>query len=284
MQIQHKISLKAASSFTVQVFLAAFLFLYTPVDSTAQRAQFVAQSNSQLNREGTEVPRTLARKFKRDAARLALRLEEKKEDLRYQNIIIPQDNIESIYYVLTNIYKVNETAQSIAKCNVHTFPNPSIDHIILIFDREIDWAAPLRDGISETESDEFNDLLDEYDLIIERHVQWNDTEDAITIRSKSPLNMSALANEFYNIEGIKSIDLGVPKIGGNDIEINRIDGGWRVKYVLRFGSYINGKGKMHVWKYEALDSGDIFFIEEDGDPVPEWMRCYFSGENMVSKG
>ncbi|MEL6635228.1 MAG: hypothetical protein AAFW73_13140 [Bacteroidota bacterium] len=251
----------------------------------AQSAQMVAQKTFERPSSTTQgdMPIALARKFKRDAARLALRLEEKKEDLRYQNIIIPQDNIESIYYVLTNIYQNNETAQSIAKCNVHTFPNPSIDHLILIFDREVDWAAPLQAGISETDSDAFNDLLDEYDLIIERHVQWNDTDDAITIRSKAPLNMSALANEFYNIEGIKTIDLGIPKIGGNDINIARMDGGWRVEYVLRFGSYINGKGKMHVWKYQAMDNGQVYFEEESGDPVPEWMRCYFTGDSMVTK-
>ncbi len=222
-----------------------------------------------------EVPMRLTRKFKRDAARLALRLEASKEDLRYQNIVIPKSNVENIYEILTNIYVKNETAQSISKCNVHTFPNPSIDHLVIIFDREIEWAEPLLDGISETDSDEFNALLEDYDLIIDKHVQWDDENDAITLRSREPLNMSALANEFYNIEGVKSIDLGIPKIGGNDINIQRIDEGWEVQYILRFGSYISGKGKVHIWTYNAMDDGNVHFVNESGDPVPEWMRCHF---------
>ena len=222
-----------------------------------------------------EVPMRLTRKFKRDAARLALRLESSKEDLRYQNIIIPKSNVENIYEILTNIYIKNETAQSISKCNVHTFPNPSIDHLVIIFDREIEWAEPLLDGISETDSDEFNALLEEYDLIIDKHVQWDDENDAITLRSREPLNMSALANEFYNIEGVKSIDLGIPKIGGNDIDIKRINEGWEVQYIMRFGSYISGKGKVHIWTYNAMDNGNVHFVNESGDPVPDWMRCYF---------
>lgn len=221
------------------------------------------------------VPMRLTRKFKRDAARLALRIEASKEDLRYQNIVIPKSNVENIYDILTNIYLKNETAQSISKCNVHTFPNPSIDHLVIIFDREIEWAEPLLDGISETDSDEFNALLEEYDLIIDKHVQWDDENDAITLRSREPLNMSALANEFYNIEGVKSIDLGIPKIGGNDINIQRINEGWEVQYILRFGSYISGKGKSHIWTYNAMDDGNVHFINESGDPVPEWMRCHF---------
>jgi hypothetical protein len=229
------------------------------------------------------IPKKLIRKFRRDAARLALRMESKKEDLRYQNVVIPRDNIEGIYTMLTNIYQNDETAKSIANCNVHTFPNPSIDHLILIFDRNIEWAQPLRNGISETNSDEINELLDDYDLVIEKHVQWNDNQDAITIRSKEPLNMAALANEFYNIEGVSTIDLGIPKIGGNDINMNRINNGWEVEYVLRFGSYISGKGKIHIWKYRALDDGTIEFVSEGGDPVPEWMRCGYIGEDLVFK-
>lgn len=231
------------------------------------------------------LPKTLERKLRRDAARLALRIEAKKEELRYQNIWIPRDNMESIYKVLSNIYMHDETAQSIAKCNVHTFPNPSIDHIVIIFERDIDWAAPLLDGISETDSEEINTLLEDYDLIIEKHVQWNDTEDAITVRSKAPLNMAALANEFYNVEGVQSVDLGIPSIGGNDINIAREVDGWEVQYILRFGSYINGEGKVHLWKYKAMDDGNIKFISESGDPLPDWMRCNFlPDEPLVNKG
>ena len=228
-----------------------------------------------------EVPMRLTRKFKRDAARLALRIEASKEDLRYQNIVIPKSNVENIYEILTNIYRQNETAQSISKCNVHTFPNPSIDHLVIIFDREIEWAEPLLDGISETDSDEFNALLEDYDLIIDKHVQWDDENDAITLRSREPLNMSALANEFYDIEGVKSIDLGIPKIGGNDINIKRINEGWEVQYILRFGSYISGKGKVHIWTYNAMDNGNVHFVNESGDPVPEWMRCHFRPEPLA---
>ncbi|MEM9824276.1 MAG: hypothetical protein AAF985_24540, partial [Bacteroidota bacterium] len=96
-----------------------------------------------------------------------------------------------------------------------------------------------------------------------------------------PLNMSALANEFYNIDGVNSIDLGIPKIDGNDIVINRLDGGWEVQYVLRFGSFVSGKGKKHIWTYNAMDDGEIIFIREAGDPVPEWMRCNFEEINLA---
>ena len=275
---------------TLQKNMFRFFFLFAallvfPTSETQSHGFGITPLNGdpvvRSKKSDIEVPMRLTRKFKRDAARLALRIEASKEDLRYQNIVIPKSNVENIYEILTNIYRQNETAQSISKCNVHTFPNPSIDHLVIIFDREIEWAEPLLDGISETDSDEFNALLEDYDLIIDKHVQWDDENDAITLRSREPLNMSALANEFYNIEGVKSIDLGIPKIGGNDINIKRINEGWEVQYILRFGSYISGKGKVHIWTYNAMDNGNVHFVNESGDPVPEWMRCHFRPEPLA---
>ena len=230
-----------------------------------------------------DIPKRVLRKFKRDAARLALRMEANKEDLRYQNIDIPRSNIESIFKVLTNIYQTNATAQSIAKCNVHTFPNPSIDNFKVIFKRNAKWAEPLREGITETTHPKINELLDEYDLVIQNHQKWTDDEDIIVIRSKEPLNMAALSNEFYNIEDVVEIDLGIPEIGGNDIQINRMSGGWEVEYILRFGAYADSKGKNHTWTYHAMDSGEIKFIGETGEPIPDWMRCELERMELAAK-
>lgn len=225
-------------------------------------------------REPTELPKRLVRKFKRDAARLALRLDASQEDLRYQNIYIPKDNVESIYDVLSKIYLEDDLAQSLAQCNVHTFPNPSIDHFKIIFTSDIEWAEPLRMGVTETDSRAINDLLDEYDLVLENHEKWTDTEDVIIVRSKEPMNMAALANEFYNIEGVVEIDLGIPEVEGNDIKIERQPSGWKVEYILKFGaSFVPGEGKQHVWTYLVADNGEVQFVEEGGDAIPSYMKC-----------
>ncbi|MEM6319350.1 MAG: hypothetical protein AAF960_16885 [Bacteroidota bacterium] len=267
---------------TTTFYSTVLLLLAFPLLLPAQTAQpiFVKQHTTYQN----DIPKSLQRKFRRDAARLALRLEAEKEDLRYLNISIPQPTIEMVYGLLTNVYSHDDMAKSIAKCNVHTFPNPSIDQLVLIYEKDIDWAAPLRDGISETESALINDLLDEYELVIEKHVPWNDTQDALTIRSKAPLNMAALANEFTDIDGVAEIDLGVPKVSGNDIVLNRVQDGWELLYVMKFGSFSNGKGKKHIWKYHVLDSGSINFIEESGSPIPSWMRCEVEETLLVFRG
>ncbi len=220
----------------------------------------------------TPLSRNLERKLKRDAARMALRLSEG-EDLRFQSIRISSSDMESIYKALVGMHNADENVRSIFRCNVHTRANPSIDHMLIIFDRKIEWAAPLRAGRHETTSITLNDLLYDHDLIIEKHVQWNDTHDAISIRSKNPLNMAALANEFNNIEGVQSVDLGLSKEVGNNITATRVNAGWRFVFTLSFGSLQEKGEKTHSWQYDYSDGGKLTKVRESGDPVPEWMRC-----------
>ena len=220
----------------------------------------------------TAISRNLDRKFRRDAARLALRLNDG-EDLRFQSIRIPSGEMESLYRALVAMHNGDENVRAIFRCNVHTRPNPSIDHMLVIFDRQVDWARPLREGRHETTSITLNDLLYEHDLVIEKHVQWNDRNDAISIRSKNPLNMAALANEFNNIEGVSAVDLGLSKEMGSDITATRVRDGWRFTFTLGFGSLQEAGEKSHRWLYDYSDGGRITKVSEAGDPVPDWMRC-----------
>ena len=256
-------------------FLVLALALFVPMGSTVQAQP---SERTVLN----DIPTRIDRKLRRDAARLTLRLQQSTEDLRYQSVVIPGSTVDHLYQVLATVYSQNELARSVAECNVHTFPNPSIDHFVLIYDKDVAWASLLRDGISETTNRELNDLLDEYDLVIEKHVQWDDTQDALTIRSRRPMNISALAMQFEEIEGVNKTDLGIPRLRGNDILVERSSGGWTITYLLRFGAPIGGSGKEHRWIFECSDSFQSTFVREEGDDIPSHLRCQFGEHPMLA--
>lgn len=264
-------------------FFIIYTLLLIAVASVKAFAQPMASKTSSGNSKSA-LPASIDRQFKRDAARMALRLDLEKEDARYLPVAISRDNINGLYRALSNIYLNDETGKSIARCNIRTFPNPSIDHIVVIFKRNVDWAAPLRQGITETSNKDMNRLLDQYDLVIEKYVQWNETQDAITLRSKEPLNMAALADQFSNINGVVQIDLGVPKFGGNDIKAKRITGGWEIDFIYAFGATAGGGGKQHIWRFKALDNGQVTLLKELGEPLPSWMRCDNENKPIASKG
>jgi hypothetical protein len=259
------------------------ILLFLLIAAADLNAQPMASKTSASGSKSA-LPASIDRQFKRDAARMALRLDAEKEDARYLPVAISRDNITSLYRALSNIYITDETGKSIARCNIRTFPNPSIDHIVIIFKKNVDWATPLRQGVTETSNKELNKLLDQYDLVIEKYVQWNETQDAITLRSKEPLNMAALADQFDDIPGVVQIDLGLPKFGGNDIKAKRVTGGWEIDFIYAFGATAGGGGKQHIWKFKALDNGQVTLLKELGEPLPTWMRCDNENKQIAAKG
>lgn len=187
--------------------------------------------------------------------------------------MVPTAKYSELYGVLSKLYLGSATARSLEKCGIHTFPDPSIDHLIVILDKKAPWAQLVKDGASKTGNSQFNSLVDKYGLTVEKSVQWDNARDAIVLRSKDPLNMAALAGVFQKIENVSEVQLGIPSTLGNDLQAKRVSGAWEVTYLLRFGAYISGNGKEHRWVFRLSDNGTVHFIGESGDPLPDWMDC-----------
>ncbi len=220
-----------------------------------------------------DIPSDVARKFKRDASRLALRLHMQDDNLRHLPINIASGNTEKIYRALCQIYSQTELGKRLERCNIHTFPDPSIDHMVVIYRKQADWAGPLQKGLMQTNSGPFNALVSRYKLVLEKHVLWTATQNAITLRATEPLNMAALAKEFLQIEGVQEIDLGIPKTPGNDILVRRNTDSWDFEYVLRFGAWNTGKGESHSWYFQVSDQGKVQSQGDTGAQVPNWLKC-----------
>jgi nitrate reductase NapAB chaperone NapD len=230
---------------------------------------------------GNDIPAFIKRQFKRDASRLALRIEGEKDDLRFMDFEVPKSNYNSIYNALCALYTKDENVRSLLKCNISTFPDVAIDQCIIIFNRNVTWSAPLKQGINETTNPQLNKIFDKFQLVIEKYVQWNEGKDAITIRSKESKNIASIATEIQNIPGVVSIDLSIPRLKGNDIKARRVNGAWEFDFLLHIGNALDNK--VHQWKYKFLDNGNVQFISETGDPIPGHMRCMMEENLLVNK-
>lgn len=234
---------------------------------------YQSQAQQTVQGKAAAIPKNVERKIQRDAARLALRSLATDRNFASQPIVIPAAKFNELYNALSKTYQSSELARSLEKCDVHSFPDPSIDHLVLIFDKKSAWAAPLYRGAAQTASPQFNGLVEKYSLSIEKQVQWDEGHDALIIRSQTPLNMAALAVVFQKIDGVTDLQLGIPSTSGNDLQARRVSGAWEFTYLLRFGSYISGQGKEHRWVFKVPDNGPITFQGESGDPVPSWIDC-----------
>lgn len=221
----------------------------------------------------SELSLSVERKIKRDAARLSLRALVAQNNHVSSQVEIPAALMDRFYKMLSSIYLENETARSLEKCNVHTFPNPSIDHLVVVYDRRASWTRPLQNGEKKSNSEAFEALLDRYHLKIENHVKWDDQQSAVTIRAAQPLNIAALAREFMKVEGVVKTELSIPQTKGNDIEARQVSDGWEITFLMKFGVHSSTGAKVHRWVYHCTDQGKVTFMEEAGAKVPDWLKC-----------
>ncbi len=215
-------------------------------------------------------PKHVERKLKRDAARLAIRMDAQGEDPAFLQVQVPQKKAAQIYQLLLDIYNSElSEADEVFNCNLRVATDIPIDKFWIIYNKETEWASDLADGIFEVDGD-LDDLLEEYDLFITDKKSWDEENDMITIESAKLYNMAALAQKFEAIEGVFKIHTHDPDISPDfDIEISNNNDEWNISFTRYWSSLQNTKS--HKWIFKVTDT--VTFISESGDEFPDWMKC-----------
>jgi len=167
------------------------------------------------------------KKYKKDATRLALRMISSNGDYTAISPEIPQELVESIYNALVAIHLSGDNkAKEVTKAHkLHTFPVPNVDRFFVMYRRDAPWAVPLRLGDNETDNEQINALCNQFGLVIENNVEWDEEHNSFHIRAKQSLNIAPIAQEFLAVQGIERVDLLTPNGDGNDIEIKQLPDG-----------------------------------------------------------
>lgn len=220
-----------------------------------------------------EIPKHVSRKLKRDAARLAIRMESRGEDLSLQRIEIPQNKANLIYNILASIYiSGEEEATTVFDCNIRAATDIAIDKFWIIYEKDASWASALNDGVYEADGD-VGDMMGEYELFITEKKAWNESQNIITIESAKLYNILALSQKFQGEDGIVDIVTHNSDMKpDSDIEITFRDELWNVSFIKKWSSLKDTKS--HSWLFKIKESvTDAEFEKESGDDMPDWMRC-----------
>lgn len=228
------------------------------------------------------LPKYLKLIYKKDAARLALRLINKEQRISKQTIRVPEELVQAIYNALvavrTSDYKAVDTIAS--KYNVRSFPIPNVESIILVFEHDAPWVEPLKQRQDTTGSVSINNLIREYNLVMTRMVYLDEERAGLVLQSREPLNMPALMMKFFTSEGVGSIEEILPYGDGNDINISRSNDGWDLTYSVKFGNCVNQCQKFHDWKFTVSEGGEVSYIGSSGHTIPPWID---KGNNAQAK-
>lgn len=219
--------------------------------------------------DDSEVPDSLRALYREDAAELTLRLVHESVDPREQSVTLPPDWIESFYHALISVYEARDQAGEDAGliATIHTGPNFRLHEIIASVDSSADWVQAWRRGDVPTGNPEIDRLIDTYNLRL-RSVSPNLPGDVVVIRSETPLNTSALIEEFEGITGVVYAEPNGAIGGGNDIQAEVTADYIELTYSLGWGDCPAGCISRALWTFRVSPNGRVEYRGRTGDPLP----------------
>lgn len=202
------------------------------------------------------IPEEQAGLYKADANRIAIRLAKEYQNTSKSNIHIPQDLVDQVYLQLQQVYSFNHPiAQKVTKdLEIHTFPNPSIRTIKIVYDKNVEWASVFQNGNLKIEDKLLQKYIRTYALSIRSHDKAQANFNEIVLQSEQAINMEALGLALSKLEGVLLVDLMIPNGKGNDIQVEKTWGGWRIDFIYNESSSPNN------WSFLIADSGTIEYL------------------------
>ncbi len=226
-----------------------------------------------------DVSDNVKRLYEKDATRLALRHISKNGAYASLSPKIPAEVKDELFGSLLAVHTSGslEATEVTQGHKLHTFPNPPVDKLQVVYSVSASWAKPLRLKDTTTDSDIINSLCQEYGLEIQDPNTWDDDSGMFVLKSGKALNMSSIMKELERVPGIERVDPLIPNMDGNDIEATKTGNGWRLDYIVKFGNCLKGEcAKKHVWSFEISNisslGANVRFLEESGDELPGWMQ------------
>jgi len=224
--------------------------------------------------DDSRLPKYLKAIYRRDAARISVRLINEEMRLSKQTVEIPEELVQAVYNALvairTSDYAAVDTIAT--KYYVRSFPVPNVEKIVLVAEHDAKWIEPLRRRQNTTGSEGLNQLIQEYNLIPSRLVTLDEERTALVLQSRHPINMPALMMRCFVQEGIGSIEEVLPYGDGNDIAVKRTKNGWDIEYSVKFGSCSAQCQKSHKWYFSVTEEGEVIYSGSNGYTIPPWIK------------
>lgn len=217
------------------------------------------------------IPEALRAAYREDAARLALRHLTATGDSARTGVELPADLWDALYRALVRVYNARDlpARDSVVDLyTIHTFPNPTVRRIDLGLDSTAAWVRALRQGTVPTGEPRFDELVDTYDLSLERYYDFQLGDDFAVLRAAAPLNTIALAPMFRDIEGVYWTEPAGSGGDGSDIRATPLLNGWRLDYSVGFGDCPAGCIGRYTWMFRVSEDGSVTYVGATGPPPP----------------
>jgi hypothetical protein len=208
-----------------------------------------------------------------DADRLALR-KIYNQNLTYtSNVIIPQTHADTVLKALIAVYNATTLPARnsvISQYNIHTFPNPGMNHLEVAADSNLTWMQQLKAGNIPTGNAQVDSLISDYDLTLQFYTNYNGwfPYHVVSFASDSNYNLPPLTDLFENVPGVMFSDPGTVIGDGNDISATIYPNYVQLAYSIGWEDCPSGCIYRHYWTFNVYYNCSVEYLGESGTNIP----------------
>jgi len=216
------------------------------------------------------IPDSVQQRFQEDAERLALRDIHRDETDKISLIEIPDPLIKTYYNGLLHLYnakKIVERDMVIQKYNIHAFPHPEMNNVLVAVDTTAQWVKLWQEGYRFTGNSQIDQLLNQYQLYIYEYHRWKNRH-VVELQAKKSINILALAKKFQDIDGVIYAEANSAIGDGDNITAIRKTAYVVYEFSLGYDDCPSGCIHRHYWAFRVRYNGTVEFVDEYGSPLP----------------
>ena len=245
----------------VSFLLAAAVMLAACNTATAPRSMHSSVDDSR-------VPAELRAAYLEDANRLALR------DLlanAFSEVPIPQDAVPPYYNALVGVYNATALPARDTVVDVYrirTSGNPTTRSLLLQLLGTEPWVQHLARREIPTGDPPIDTLLSRYSLSVGTVYAMHDGDVLLTLGPPEPLNITALAQLFSGISGVRFAEPNGVVGDRNDIAGSVENSRVLLDYSVGYGDCPSGCIGRRFYHFAVHDDGTVDYLGASGSPPP----------------
>lgn len=207
--------------------------------------------------------------YRWDAARLALRNINSTGSVYADSITIPQGQIDTIFQCLTSLYNASSIPAIDTIFNmihIRTFEPPFIRQLSICTDISNWWANNLLNGNPQSGEPLFDNLVQQYNLIISDVSAYSSFSTiSIILESADPVNIDPLKDLFNAVSGVLYTGYNPPIGDANDILFTPDTDHYEFIFDYGFGDCFSGCIDHHYWKLWVYPGCNVELKSSYGD-------------------
>ncbi len=224
-----------------------------------------SSADGQQKKNAKEVPAELAKAFKEDAARLAVRELITGSQTGELGADIPQARIDYFYDLLTQIYWMGQNDEAVPDVSsIRTFPRPNLQHVMVVLDKDSEFKTNWSKGVTTTSNLYLNQMISKYRLSIKN---YRESTLGPTLIMESPMfiNTTELGFLLKNIESIKHAEADGMIGGGDNITWGSDSkNAMALKFSVGEGDCQSGCIHRKEWVFYVSPTGEINYMGARG--------------------